>query len=457
MAERRVVALGVALCVATLVLGGCSGDEGDDGSLDPAVLGRVEVDPGDESCVALEGVWAGPRFGVEPMPRAELAAVFARKDVLLERLTEIDPGEFERHARVARESRQVLLRSWEEDGTEVIERADLARMAPIYLASNEAIERGESAPTARDMDESRDALFDAFQECAIGDVDPTELQRGDEPPPAGFVLHRADPGDTSPAAAISTDGEDAWDVPGLANAALWDFRVSPDGTQVLADAFDRTDGSGVIVVADVDDLREPTTSPWRVLVEDDGPWGSSRWTSDGTGVISIRGPYTDRRLALVDIASGDVTDIADLGGWNVADTPGAVFDGRVILRDGAQGNVLRSLDLDSGETTTILELEHCAIADTIELDDDRLLLNTGCDDERANGVYSVRSDGSDLRALFTDIDSSVPRVSADGEWMAMNLADDSDSMSRPWIARVDGTEARPLGDDWAGVTTWIDN
>lgn len=390
------------------------------------------------------------------MPRAELASDFARKDVLLERLIETDSDEFERHARVARESRQVLLKAWGEDGTEVIERADLARMSPIYLASNEAIERGESAPTARDMDESRNALFDAFRECAVGDVDLPALQRGDATPPVGFVLHRAVPHDTAAAAAISTDGRDAWDIPVLEQHALEDFRVSPDGTQVLASAFDRTDGSGKIVVADVDDLRAPTGSPWRVLMEDDGPWGTSRWTPDGTGVISIHGPYTDRRLAVVDLASGEFTDIVELGGWNAADTPGAVFDGRVILRDGEQGNVLRSLDLDSGEATTILELEHCAIADSIEVDDERLLFNTGCDDPRANGVYSVRSDGSDLRALFTGINSSVPRVSGDGEWMAMNLADDPDSMPRPWIARVDGTEARPLGDDWAGFATWID-
>jgi hypothetical protein len=391
------------------------------------------------------------------MPRADLASDFARKDVLLERLIETDPDEFERHARVARESRQVLLQAWGEDGTEVIERADLSRMNPMYLASNEAMDRGESVPTSRDIDEARDALFDAFRECAVGDVDLPALQRGDATPPEGFVLYRAVPDDTAAAAATSTDGEDTWEIAGLANAGLWDFRVSPDGTEVLADAFDRSDGSGVIVVADVDDLREPTTSPWRVLVEDDGPWGTSRWTPDGTGVISIHGPYTDRRLAMVDLASGEVTGIIDLGGWNVADSPGAVFDGRVILRDGAQGNVLRSLDLDTGEATTILELEHCAIADSIEVDDERLLFNTGCDDPRANGVYSLRSDGTDLQAIFSGIDSSVPRVSGDGEWMAMNLAADPDSMYRPWIARVDGTEARPLGDDWAGFATWIDN
>jgi hypothetical protein len=416
MAVWRAVALGVA---AALVVGGCnSGDGGDGGSLDQATLGRIQVDPDDDRCVALAAVLAVPRVGVEPMPRADLASDFARKDVLLERLIETDPDEFTRHARVARESRQVLLKAWGEDGTEVIERADLDRMNPMYLASNEAMDRGESVPTSRDIDESRDALFDAFRECAVGDVDLPALQRGDATPPEGFVLYRADPGDTSSAAAISTDGRDAWDVPGLEQHALEDFRVSPDGTQVLADAFDRSDGSGVIVVADVDDLREPTGSPWRVLVEDDGPWGTSRWTPDGTGVISIHGPYTDRRLAMVDLASGEVTDIIDLGGWNVADSPGAVFDGRVILRDGAQGNVLRSLNLNTGEATTILELDHCAIADSIEVDDERLLFNTGCDDPRANGVYSLRSDGTDLQAIFTGIGSSVPRVSGDGEWMA---------------------------------------
>ena len=312
--------------------------------------------------------------------------------------------------------------------------------------------------TARHYDELRREVWRATGDCAANTLDLQVLIEGDESPPSGFILYRDSPEDVSGLTATSSDGASTWDVGRVDGRSLGEFRVSPDGTQVLAEAFSRRDGASRLVVAGVADLRSGAADPWHTIGPDDDQWGQGRWSRDGRRIIGMYGPYTARRLAVLEIDTGRVTDLGEPAGWSSAFAPGAVFDESVIVSGGPTGGVLQRVDLASGTWVEILDLPACAIADTIEIDDERLFLSVSCVDQRTSGIYSVGSDGSDLRAVFTGVNSSIPRLSADGEWMAMNLQEPLAERldPRPWIARVDGTQARQLSDGWAGYATWID-
>lgn len=304
-----------------------------------------------------------------------------------------------------------------------------------------------------------------------------------------------DQNDERPTISVEADGSDRRVLLGAFGSPFW----SPDGSRVAIQYTAAADSQSHIVVVDADGgdavplgtgyepawspdgsrlawtdpaqpggigLWERDGEPIRVLVNDHGGVGSVAWSPDGSRLafVAIDCPECPvgepiageppMALWVFEPPGGAVIKLAD-GGWGggVAWSP----DGSAITFSefdfGTGGFEVRLLDLDSGDVSVIATHETTGYGHAISPDWSRLVLGT------AQGIVVSDLDGTDpVVVVPTSLDTNPmaqnPRWSPDGEWILYDLVWITGDAIYPAVVRVDGTDARTLGDIVGYGASW---
>jgi Tol biopolymer transport system component len=218
-------------------------------------------------------------------------------------------------------------------------------------------------------------------------------------------------------------------------SSLVEFVLSPDGTQLAFEDADADDRSQIFVMnADGTDLHQLTHEP----IAD-----SPAWSADGAR-IAFRGLDSDAtyEIYVIDVASAEVSRITRET-QDVEGAPSWAPDGRTIVYQVGEPAVLRSIDLATGETATIMR--NAGLPD-VSADGSRLVFNTWSSAK----VTFAGIDGSDRTMLRSERDECCAKWSPNGERFAF-----IDLVGNIYVYEVTTGERTLAGT--GGLVDWLDD